>query len=149
MNLTLLLSVALGGSIGAVMRFGGSYYINKLLGTAFPYGTLGVNILGSFIIGFLALYFEQTISPNIKALLITGMLGALTTFSTFSLETVTMLQQSLYLKAFLNITLNIIFTLSATILGMLLFKKVYGMWGYTSSLIVSNVSLLCRMNSTI
>jgi len=127
MNLTLLLSVALGGSIGAVMRFGGSYYINKLLGTAFPYGTLGVNILGSFIIGFLALYFEQTISPNIKALLITGMLGALTTFSTFSLETVTMLQQSLYLKAFLNITLNIIFTLSATILGMLLFKKVYGM----------------------
>jgi len=40
MNLTLLLSVALGGSIGAVMRFGGSYYINKLLGTAFPYGTL-------------------------------------------------------------------------------------------------------------
>jgi len=126
MNLSLILSVALGGSIGAVMRFSGSYYINKLLGTAFPYGTLGVNILGSFIIGFLALYFEQTISPNTKALLITGMLGALTTFSTFSLETVTMLQQSLYFKALLNVSLNIIFTLSATILGMLLFKKVYG-----------------------
>ena len=126
MNLSIILSVAIGGSIGAVMRFLGSFYINKLLGTAFPYGTLGVNIIGSFIIGFLALYFEQTISPNLKAMLITGMLGALTTFSTFSLETVLMLQQGLYLKAFLNIILNVILTLTATIAGMMLFRKVYG-----------------------
>ena len=126
MNLSLIMAVALGGSIGAVLRFVISFYVNKLAGTSFAYGTLGVNVLGSFIIGFLVLYFEQTISPNLKAMLITGMLGALTTFSTFSLETVMMLQQSLYTKAFLNITLNIIFTLSATILGMMLFKKIYG-----------------------
>ena len=126
MNFSLILSVGIGGFIGAIMRFSGSYYINKLLGTSFPYGTLGVNILGSFVIGFLALYFEQTIAPNMKALLITGMLGALTTFSTFSLETILMLQQGLYAKGVLNITLNIIFTLSATLLGMALFKKVYG-----------------------
>lgn len=126
MNLSLILSVGIGGFIGAILRFSGSYYINKLLGTSFPYGTLGVNVIGSFIIGFLALYFEQTIAPHTKALLITGMLGALTTFSTFSLETVLMLQQSLYTKAMLNITLNIVFTLSATILGMALFRKLYG-----------------------
>ena len=126
MNFTLIFSVAVGGSIGAVLRFVISYYVNKMVGSSFAYGTLSVNILGSFIIGFLALYFEQTISPNIKAMLITGMLGALTTFSTFSLETVLMIQQSLYFKAFLNIALNVIFTLSATILGMALFKKIYG-----------------------
>ena len=126
MNFSLILAVGVGGFIGAIFRFSGSYYINKLLGVSFPYGTLGVNVIGSFIIGFLALYFEQTIAPNLKALLITGMLGALTTFSTFSLETVLMLQQSLYTKAVMNITLNIIFTLSATISGMILFKKLYG-----------------------
>jgi CrcB protein len=126
MNFALIISVAIGGSIGAVMRFVGSAYVNKLIGSTFPFGTLSVNILGSFIIGFLALYFEQTISANLKAMLITGMLGALTTFSTFSLETILMLQQSLYLKAFLNVALNITLTLSATILGMALFKKLYG-----------------------
>ncbi len=126
MNLAILISVAIGGSIGALMRFLGSFYINKLLGTSFPYGTLGVNILGSFIIGFLALYFEQIISPNAKALLITGMLGALTTFSTFSLESVLMLQEGLYTKALLNVLLNVILALSATIAGMMLFHKVYG-----------------------
>ncbi len=126
MNLAIIISVAIGGSIGAVMRFLGSYYINKLLGTSFAYGTLGVNILGSFIIGFLALYFEQTISPNLKAMLVTGMLGALTTFSTFSFETIMMVQQGLYFKSFLNVALNVILALSATILGMFLFRKVYG-----------------------
>jgi len=126
MNIAIILSVALGGSIGAVMRFLGSFYINKLLGPDFPYGTLSVNIIGSFLIGFLALYFEQTIFPNLKAMLITGMLGALTTFSTFSLETILMLQQGLYIKALLNIFLNITLTLSATIAGMMLFRKLYG-----------------------
>ena len=127
MNLTLILSVGIGGFIGAIMRFSTSFYINKLLGTTFPYGTLSVNILGSFLIGFLALYFEQTIAPNTKALLITGMLGALTTFSTFSLETILLLQQALYIKAFLNIILNITLTLLATIAGMMIFRKIYGL----------------------
>ena len=126
MNIAVLISVALGGSIGALMRFLGSFYINKLLGSTFPYGTLGVNVIGSFLIGFLALYFEQTVSPNQKALLITGMLGALTTFSTFSLESVLMLQQGLYSKALLNILLNVILAISATLAGMFLFRKLYG-----------------------
>ena len=126
MNLSFLLAVGIGGFIGAILRFSSSYYINKLIGASFPFGTLGVNVIGSFLIGFLALYFEQTIAPNAKALLITGMLGALTTFSTFSLETVLMLQQGLYTKAFFNVALNVLFTLSATVAGMILFKKLYG-----------------------
>jgi CrcB protein len=82
--------------------------------------------MGSFVIGFLFLYFEQTLSPNAKALAVTGFLGALTTFSTFSLETVLMLQNGLYTKALANILLNAILCLSATLVGMAIFRRVYG-----------------------
>lgn len=116
----------MGGSIGAILRFVLSYYINKVFISSLALGTLCVNVIGSFLIGFLFLYFEQTIAPNTKALLITGMLGALTTFSTFSLETVLMLQQNLYFKALVNIALNVTFSLAATIVGMMLFRKIYG-----------------------
>ena len=126
MNFSIVLSVALGGSIGAVLRYLISLYVIKALGSAFPYGTLSVNVLGSFIIGFLFLYFEQTISPNLKAMLMTGLLGALTTFSTFSLETLLLIQEGLFTKAFLNILINVILSISFTMLGMAVFRKIYG-----------------------
>jgi CrcB protein len=72
------------------------------------------------------MYFENIISPTQKALLITGFLGALTTFSTFSYETVLMLQNTLYYRALINIILNIVLSLSATIMGIIIFKKLYG-----------------------
>lgn len=122
----LLLAVGTGGFVGAVLRFVISTYIQKGSGIGFPVGTLSVNIIGSLIIGFLILYFEQIIAPVQKAFLITGMLGALTTFSTFSYETVAMLQGSLYMRALSNVFVNVLLTLSATILGMILFKKLYG-----------------------
>jgi len=100
--------------------------MQKLMGTLFPIGTLTVNVLGSFLIGFLYLYFEQTIAPLQKAMLVTGFLGALTTFSTFSLETMLLLQDGLHLKALLNILLNVTLSLLATFAGIILFKKIYG-----------------------
>ncbi len=126
MNLYLIIFVGVGGFIGAILRYLISFYMQKLVGSSFAYGTLTVNIVGSFIIGFLYLYFEHIISPNIKAMLVTGMLGALTTFSTFSLETILMVQEGLISKAFLNIVLNVIFALTGTVLGMFIFKKIYG-----------------------
>jgi len=126
MNWGLLLSVGIGGFIGAILRFSISGWIGKALGTSFPFGTLGVNILGSFVIGFLFLYFQNiNLSPSTKALFITGLLGALTTFSTFSLDTLLLMENSLWLKALSNIGLNIVLCLSATFLGMMLFNKVY------------------------
>ena len=126
MNMFMLFSVGAGGFLGAISRFLLSTAVQKITGTAFPYGTLAVNVLGSFLIGFFFLYFDQTVSPQQKAFLITGFLGALTTFSTFSLETVLMLQNSLYLKVLSNVSLNVLLCISATLLGMMIFRRVYG-----------------------
>jgi len=125
-NWQILLAVGTGGFLGAISRFTLSGWIQRIMGSSFPYGTLTVNVLGSFLIGFLLLYFEQSIAPQQKALMMTGFLGALTTFSTFSLETVLMLQQNLYLKALSNISLNVLLCVMATLLGMMLFRRIYG-----------------------
>jgi len=126
MNINIILAVGIGGFFGAISRFLISSFIQKLGSSLFPFGTLSVNIIGSFLIGFLVMYFENIISPAQKALLITGFLGALTTFSTFSYETVLMLQNSLYYRALINIFLNVILSITATIIGIIVFKKTYG-----------------------
>ena len=126
MNTLVIFAVGAGGFFGAISRFLLAAGVQKLTGSSFPYGTLTVNVVGSFIIGFLFLYFEQTISPTQKALLVTGFLGALTTFSTFSLETVLMLQNGLYLKALVNVSVNAVLSIAATLLGMMLFRRLYG-----------------------
>ena len=126
MGASMILAVGAGGFLGAISRFLLATGIQRLTGAAFPWGTLSVNVLGSFLIGFLFLYFEQTISPTQKALLITGFLGALTTFSTFSLETVLMLQNGLFVKAFTNVALNATLCLIATLAGMMVFRKFLG-----------------------
>ena len=121
-----VLAVGTGGFFGAIFRYLLSTGVHRMAGVSFPYGTLLVNVLGSFLIGFLFLYFEETVAPAQKALLVTGMLGALTTFSTFSLESVLILQDGLYLKAVLNIALNVILSIFATIGGMFVFHRLYG-----------------------
>jgi len=126
MQWQILMAVGIGGFLGALGRFVLSGWAQKIWGGTFPFGTLLVNVLGSFIIGFMVLYFEQSIAPQQKALMMTGFLGALTTFSTFSLETVLMLQEQLYLKALSNISLNMLLCVTATLLGMALFRKLYG-----------------------
>ena len=126
MGVSIVLAVGAGGFVGAILRFLISTWVQKLSPLLFPVGTLTVNVLGSFVIGFLALYFENVVAPHQKAMLVTGMLGALTTFSTFSLETVTMLQEGLWGRAAANIALNAALCVTATILGMVLFRKIYG-----------------------
>jgi CrcB protein len=123
-SLTIFL-IGVGGFFGAISRFLLSTFLQRSFDTLFPIGTLGVNVLGSFIIGFAAMFFSQIIAPEFKALVITGFLGALTTFSTFSLENVNMLQDGDYFRFALNITLNIILTLTATISAIYLFKRFY------------------------
>ena len=126
MGWQIIFAVGIGGFFGAVSRFLLSGWVQKILGTTFPYGTLVVNVLGSFMIGFLVLYFEHTIAPQQKAFVVTGLLGALTTFSTFSMETAWMLQDNLFAKALSNISLNIVLCVFATFIGMFIFRKIYG-----------------------
>jgi len=126
MQWMMLLAVGSGGFVGAVMRFMLSSWVQKAAGGFFPVGTLSVNVLGSFIIGLAALYFESVVAPHQRALIITGMLGALTTFSTFSLETVAMLQSGLWGRAVANVILNALLCVVATMAGMLLFRRLYG-----------------------
>ncbi len=120
-----LLYIGFGGFFGAISRFLIAGFVQRNTGNFFPFGTLSVNVLGSFIIGFAAMFFSQVIEPEYKAFIITGFLGALTTFSTFSLENVTMLQDGDYLKVTINILLNIFLTLLATISAVIIFKKIY------------------------
>jgi len=126
MNLWPLLAVGIGGFFGAIGRFLIASSIQKALPTLFPVGTLAVNVLGSFLIGALFVYFEQSLSPHLKALLVTGFLGALTTFSTFSLETYLLFASGAWLKGALNILLNVALSIFATILGIIVAKKIWG-----------------------
>ena len=126
MHIGLLLSVGIGGFIGAILRFIFSGWVQKSTASIFPFGTLSVNILGSVLIGFLFLYFQHiNLSVYQKSLLVTGLLGALTTFSTFSLDTVLLMQNELYAKAISNVLLNVVFSILGTLLGMWIFKKIY------------------------
>jgi len=116
--------VGLGGFVGAILRYGISGWTYQLFGARLPYGTLTVNILGSFILGFfLALINTRVLVPDAaRNFIAIGLLGALTTFSTFSYETVALMQSNLIVKAGLNIVFNVLFTLIAVWLGMVLAK---------------------------
>lgn len=103
-----VLFVALGGSIGAVLRYLISILMLQVFGSGFPFGTLMVNILGSFLMGVVyALGQVSEVSPEIKAFIGVGMLGALTTFSTFSNESLLLIQEGYLVKAILNVVVNV------------------------------------------
>lgn len=113
--------VGIGGFIGASLRYIITGLSTKAFGDSFPYGTLIVNVLGGFLIGFImeASAGLWPISPNTRLFLTTGILGGLTTFSTFSYETVSMLMAGSYLMGGLNAGLNLFLSLLGVWLGKL------------------------------
>ncbi|MFZ2449432.1 MAG: fluoride efflux transporter CrcB [Methylovulum miyakonense] len=124
-----LFAVALGGSFGAVLRFLVSTGIYHWLGRGFPYGTLAVNIIGSFLLGLLteALVLNRiAFALDYRAAILVGFIGAFTTFSTFSLETVYLLEQGQFSKAALNIVVSVAACLLVIWLGLLCGKALAG-----------------------
>lgn len=120
--------VALGAAFGGVLRYWLSGAVQKILPVNFPYGTLSVNIIGSFILGIVIFYFDERklVSPELKILLTVGFCGGFTTFSTFSFETISLLRDSEYLFASLNILLNLFLTFFAVVLSYYLVKFLSG-----------------------
>ena len=114
------LLVMLGGSLGAASRYAVSLLTARLFGPQFPYGTMLVNLAGCFLIGLLFALADRSrlLTPDVRLLLITGYLGALTTFSTFSLETVNAGRAGLTLQSLTNILINNLGGLSLTWLGL-------------------------------
>jgi CrcB protein len=115
-----VMMIAAGGAVGAVLRFAVSNSIYRLVGRDFPYGTLTVNVLGSLLMGllFILLVERQVASAEWRAALLVGLLGAFTTFSTFSLETMALLEDGELSRALLNIVVSVLLCLAATWLGM-------------------------------
>jgi CrcB protein len=115
--------IGIAGALGAVARYGTTAAMKYFLGDGFPAGTLVVNVLGCFFLGFLAQLGEQQLSGQVKLMLSAGFLGALTTFSTFGVETVNKFYEGQLFIAFLNIGLNLFLGLAAVYGGMAMFRS--------------------------
>jgi CrcB protein len=115
------LAVAVGGGLGAVSRFAMSHQVYQWFGRDFAWGTLSVNLLGSFFMGLTAVLLVDKLgaSNELRAFVMVGFLGAFTTFSTFSYETMQYIEVGELNKAFLNIALSVITCLVAVWAGML------------------------------
>lgn len=113
-------AIASGGALGAVMRYGANEAVTKSFGTEFPFGILSVNILGSFVMGLLISYFAHiwTPPPEVRSFLVTGMLGAFTTFSTFSLQFVLLVERGQPVAAVIYLLASVFCAIAALMLGM-------------------------------
>ncbi len=125
LSLSQALVIMLGGSLGALMRFVISGSITEKLGTSFPYGTLTVNILGSFVMGFLAMFLVERmgLDPLLRLGIFVGFLGAFTTFSTFSMETMNLFEQGESVRALVNMFISVAFSVLAVWLGVIIGKQ--------------------------
>jgi len=121
-HLNKILLIGAGGFVGAIIRYWvGSYIQDLSKGATFPYATLLINVTGCLVIGYLArLTLHNVLSLEMRLLLITGFLGAYTTFSTFGNETVLLMQSNNSLLAYMYIAASIILGLGAVWLGQTL-----------------------------
>lgn len=130
--MSMILAIALGGALGAVARYALADRVNALVTpwmlagplSGVPVGILVCNILGSLIMGALVEIFSHSamVTTELKAFATVGLLGAFTTFSTFSLETVTLLQRGDLLKAGFYMSASVLFSVLGLLLGMFLAK---------------------------
>jgi CrcB protein len=113
--------VAIGGALGSMARYGMSGFIAALTGSAFPYGTLVVNVTGAILIGFLATFTgpdsRYFIPASGRLFMMTGICGGYTTFSTFSLETTNLMRDGEWTAALANAGLSVVLCLIAVWIG--------------------------------
>ena len=114
-------AIAMGGALGATARFAMSHQVYQWFGREFAWGTLSVNVLGSFVMGLIAVLMvdKLALSTEWRAFVMVGFLGAFTTFSTFSYETMQYIEVGEINKAFINIAVSVLTCLIAVWIGML------------------------------
>ena len=117
-----------GAAFGGIARYWLSNFVYKFLPASFPYGTLVVNIVGSFILGFIFFTSQNTnyFSPEVRLFLTIGLCGGFTTFSTFSLETFTLILNADYFSAALNILFSVFLCFVAVLLSYFFVKYLIG-----------------------
>lgn len=120
--------IAIAGGIGALGRYYISGFFHKLLGESFPYGTLAVNFIGSFLLGLIMQISLGTdiIPQNLRLAFTLGFLGAFTTFSTFSYETLKLFEDGAWLMGGANILANVLLGIAAAFAGIMLGRVVLG-----------------------
>jgi CrcB protein len=123
-----LIWIAIAGALGALCRWGISRTGYALLGSGFAWGTLIANLLGCFLIGFLMHFalVSDRLSAEMRTAIAVGFLGALTTFSTFSYETVRYVEDGAWMLAAMNIGTNLVIGIGATIAGLALSRTFFG-----------------------
>ncbi len=123
-----LIWIAVAGAMGAVCRWGLSWAGYTLLGGGFAWGTLIANAVGCFLLGFLMHFglISDRLSAEARTALAVGFLGALTTFSTFSYETIGYIEDGVWTLAIANIGANLLIGLGATLAGLILARTLFG-----------------------
>jgi CrcB protein len=121
-----VLAIAAGGAVGALLRYWVSTATHTVLGRGFPYGTFTVNVLGSLLMGFLYVWLLDRVvtGPVVRAFLLIGLLGGFTTFSTFSIESLNLIEAGQILKALVNVLLSVTVCITAAGLGVLIARQI-------------------------
>lgn len=119
------LVISIGAALGGVLRYGLASFIQKRVESFFPYGTLLVNIVGSFVLGFIMYYLDEKdfLSPQMRLFLTVGLCGGFTTFSTFSYETLNLIRNSQFLLATTNVLGSVFLCLIAIYLAYIVSKS--------------------------
>lgn len=120
-----LLQVALGGAIGASARYLTGAAAMRLMGPGFPWGTLAVNIIGSFLMGVLVVVLAHKDATRLAPFLMTGVLGGFTTFSAFSLDTMAIIERGQHSLALFYVGASVLLSLGAIVLAMFLARGLF------------------------
>ena len=121
-----ILVISIGAILGANARWIISRYAARVLGPMFPYGTLFINVTGSFIVGFFMIWATERVllDPRWRLLIVVGFCGAFTTFSSYAFETMSYFEQGQWLLMFANFASNNLLCLGAALAGMALARAV-------------------------